>query len=705
MRIRPEDPDVVYTYDRTGRMISKIYAGAEPAGDIEHEWKFTWQGRLDTATAFVDDTPIIGIAKETFEYRTDGVATKIESDARVLTDTTWADYDEIARVVETTSTAFTHSIYEFDELSRRTAEVRGVDPADTTRPHTYAVAGSVVTEVTSDMDTTERVDYTWDNQGRASGRRVNVGGMVTDEAYQYGYHDRMLTLAIDDPERDPGCILSGIDSTNNNYSERETWAYRYSPSGLREQKRLMTDWVHDRNTCGTAPWTHYVLSGSGRPLVVYHGRQTSENPCTTDSFGLYDRRVYIYPFEFRAYGPDGVNVIFERDRDGEWVKRFVTKNRQGSIVGVNDADGYQDQALYENYGSRHNEWNRRTGWLDRERDYETSPNSAAHKLYDLDHRKYDQSSATFLSVDPLWMSNLYQGSYVYCEGDGINLVDPWGLAGEGGDGGITSEGGDTPGPGKGDSPTIQDGPSDYKRFSAEWWSFIGGYGGPWGSVGAGGGTGVTGGGTGGGSSSSAGGNNPGSKNNDNPSDKKASEHSLPPGMSKLNPGVYAQVNKPKSTDSWAYDVRPDRTEWVSSERSLREAANASQSKDYLEQPSLINNSNLVIFFKPESDMVIAGQTYSNSGAYALPPYTSWHYPIDGVRINNTETVQKVPNGVSVYFDGSSLRASDIVSWTWGVGADAFFNWFGIGNGQGEVSRAQLDDGWGGLFDTKVFSIW
>ncbi len=424
---RPTDPDVVYSYDKMGRMTSKVYANAEPAGDIEHEWKFTWQGRLDTAEAFVDVVPLVSIAKESFEYRTDGVATKFESDARVLTDTTWAEYDEIARVTETTSTAFTSSNYEFDVLSRRTNEIRGVDPADTTRPHTYVTTGTVITDVTSDMDTTERVDYTWDGQGRATGRRVNVGGIATDESYEYGYHDRMLTLAIDDPERAPGCTPVAVDSNNNNYSEFETWAYRYSPSGLREQKRLMTDWVHDRNTCGTAPWTHYVLSGSGRPLVVYHGRQTSENPCATDSFGIYDRRVYIYPFEFRAYGPDGVNVIFERDQYGEWVKRFVTHNRQGSIVGINDADGYQDQALYENYGSRHNDWDRRTGWLDRERDYETSPNSAAHKLYDLDHRRYDQSSATFLSVDPLWMSNLHQGSYVYCEGDGINLIDPWGL--------------------------------------------------------------------------------------------------------------------------------------------------------------------------------------------------------------------------------------------------------------------------------------
>jgi hypothetical protein len=54
-----------------------------------------------------------------------------------------------------------------------------------------------------------------------------------------------------------------------------------------------------------------------------------------------------------------------------------------------------------------------------------------HKLYDLDHRKYDAATAQFLSVDPLWSMFISSGSYVYCTGDAINNVDPWGLSGSG----------------------------------------------------------------------------------------------------------------------------------------------------------------------------------------------------------------------------------------------------------------------------------
>jgi hypothetical protein len=37
--------------------------------------------------------------------------------------------------------------------------------------------------------------------------------------------------------------------------------------------------------------------------VVYHGRQTSENPCSVEGLGFYDRRVHIYAYEYRVYGP------------------------------------------------------------------------------------------------------------------------------------------------------------------------------------------------------------------------------------------------------------------------------------------------------------------------------------------------------------------------------------------------------------------
>jgi hypothetical protein len=55
--------------------------------------------------------------------------------------------------------------------------------------------------------------------------------------------------------------------------------------------------------------------------------------------------------------------------------------------------------IHDDHGERVTVPQRRTGWLDRELDYETVPGHVRHKLYDLDHRKYDAATAQFLSVD------------------------------------------------------------------------------------------------------------------------------------------------------------------------------------------------------------------------------------------------------------------------------------------------------------------
>jgi RHS repeat-associated protein len=82
--------------------------------------------------------------------------------------------------------------------------------------------------------------------------------------------------------------------------------------------------------------------------------------------------------------------------------------------------------IHDDHGERVTVPQRRTGWLDRELDYETAPGHVRHKLYDLDHRKYDAASEQFLSVDPLWPMFISSGSCVYCTGDAVNNVDPWG---------------------------------------------------------------------------------------------------------------------------------------------------------------------------------------------------------------------------------------------------------------------------------------
>jgi hypothetical protein len=96
---------------------------------------------------------------------------------------------------------------------------------------------------------------------------------------------------------------------------------------------------------------------------------------------------------------DGLRIVFERNAQGAFIKRAVTLDEQGSITAVTDATGYSHAEIHEDHGERVTVPQRRTGWLDRELDYETAPGHVRHKLYDLDHRKYDGATALFLSVD------------------------------------------------------------------------------------------------------------------------------------------------------------------------------------------------------------------------------------------------------------------------------------------------------------------
>jgi len=296
--------------------------------------------------------------------------------------------------------------------------------------YVYMAVSTWISAVYDPAVTPDYITHLWDANGRVATRTIgSMTGMVT-ETTSFGYHDRLLNLVLTKPApTEIPCPLT-TPTAESNYSLKDSWTYRYGPGGIREQKRLMTSPQHDRMSCGVAPWVAYVLSPGGQQLAVYHGRQVSENTCAPAGFGYYERRVHIYPVEFRSYGPDGINVIFERNAGGVMTKRFVTTNNQGSIVSVTDNAGYEASAVYDNFGSPTNAYTRRTGWLDRERDFETSPLSDKHKLYDLEARKYDASTGQFLSVDPLWMQFLSSSSYVYCEGDPVNGIDPWGLAGE-----------------------------------------------------------------------------------------------------------------------------------------------------------------------------------------------------------------------------------------------------------------------------------
>ncbi len=195
--------------------------------------------------------------------------------------------------------------------------------------------------------------------------------------------------------------------------------------------------LHDSASCtGVLPWTYYVNDPSGLVLAVYHGRQMNRSqlgdgcpdPPTPPTEPT--RRVFIYPVECRSYGPDGVNVVYERENTGanagQWVRRYLTTDYQGTVLQAHDGNGDHVQH-YELFDAEKGQVARRTGWLDREIDWESSPLTDLYRTVDLVNRKYDPQRGVFLTSDPLWMMSADASSYHYAYHDPMNMIDPWGL--------------------------------------------------------------------------------------------------------------------------------------------------------------------------------------------------------------------------------------------------------------------------------------
>jgi len=264
------------------------------------------------------------------------------------------------------------------------------------------------------------------------------------EWFHYGYNDRLVKLqtqATLEPSS-PTCMVAPPISLSR--ATKTEWQYSYSPSGEREIKRLVRSPKTD-STCGSVyPWTYYLLGTNDEQQVVYHGRQISRADCDPAGIG---RRVFFYPVEYRSYGVDGVNIVWERNDNGTMVARFVGTDLQGSERYAVGKNAYQKVRDYLPFGVDVAVANdQRRGYLGKESDYETAPRYGVvhaglyhERLMDMSARKYSKTQGAFTSVDALWGLSIATSPYIYSHHDPINFADPSGY-GEITSGGSTGSG-------------------------------------------------------------------------------------------------------------------------------------------------------------------------------------------------------------------------------------------------------------------------
>jgi hypothetical protein len=59
-------------------------------------------------------------------------------------------------------------------------------------------------------------------------------------------------------------------------------------------------------------------------------------------------------------------------------------------------------------------------------------------------------------------------------------------------------------------------------------------------------------------------------------------------------------------------------------------------------PTVINNTNSTVYFKPETTMYMNGTLYEDNGSYPIGPYSSTNVPIDGINVQGN--IIKVTDG-------------------------------------------------------------
>ncbi len=457
---RPQDPDVVYGYDALDRLVTKTYPNVDGLGRaVEQSLTFNSRGMLTDAVVADPSAPPV-YSDESYARDNTGRITQRAVTAPPSGETWDVTYDDAGHIIDhNDQTDLTLWVvdevvnrrdiwknwlhrYEYEYLSPSTPNgITGVDP----------VVPTVDPSVTS----------TFDAAGRTVTRTVTVpsgaGFTSSTETYAYGYHGKTTSMRLNIATGLIGCVPTyPLPAT---FAPEQVWTYRYGPNGVREQRRLMMSPLHDSAGCtGVLPWTYYVNDPSGLVLAVYHGRQMKRShlgdgcpdPPTPPTEPT--RRVFIYPVEYRSYGPDGVNVVYERENygvnAGQWVKRYLTTDYQGTVLQAHDVNGDHEQH-YELFGAEKGQVARRTGWLDREIDWESSPLTDLYRTVDLVNRKYDPQRGVFLTSDPLWMMSADASSYHYAYHDPMNMIDPWGLSGEATNSGNPSAGGDDVGSGGG----------------------------------------------------------------------------------------------------------------------------------------------------------------------------------------------------------------------------------------------------------------
>lgn len=402
---RPANADVAYSYTKHGAINTKYYPQASARMDYTYHSTRLWL----TGISAKQELPFLPDANElqmTWSHDDAGIirAQTYKPQQQPEKKETYV-YDNAGRLTSWKAGSVITS-YNYDVMGNRLREQ--ITNPFTINSYTYGTAGGVnrLGRTRTERDGVERgsTQYSYNDDGAVTGMSTRGENQQLVETKQLQYNAFNQLYSYKRQQENGG----------GGFAE---YRYRYSPAGEREQKRLYSTNAPDDEE--RYMWCYYLLGADQRQLAVYNGQQTSSEDCGTGITG--ERRVYLYPDEYRTYGTAG-DVEIVTDKYG--MKQYLLSDHLGSTRMVITslglyAEPYDYKAFGEEIGINSNR--RRNEYIGNEKDPESL-------LSDFGLRKYDDQTGRFLSIDPMWESFPGQSPYSYSFNSPIVLKDPNGDA-------------------------------------------------------------------------------------------------------------------------------------------------------------------------------------------------------------------------------------------------------------------------------------
>jgi RHS repeat-associated protein len=415
VRALNQQPDIVYSYTKTGQVQQMAY----PPVNAYVEYAYNHRKWLDSIVAHTGSVPTTGnlLFKQVLAYDPSGQVTQQRYQHGTAPEQKQEyAYDSLDRLTKwTQNNGADATSYTYDAVGNRTKMTESFVPSPdnygittgknqlTSRSRHNALYGDTITNYRYDANGAMVYrELTIDSsQGSWPGRTPKPSkiGLRFKEEDRYSYRG----------------LLNRVFRTDSN-NVASDWRYRYSPSGEREQKRMVYTSAWD--SVMPYPWVYYLLGGGNAQLAVYHGQQTSGTGMCGDS----GRRVYIYPTEYLTYGVGpGMNVV----TGPTGAKSYRIADHIGSTRTMIGAGG-ATATDYEPYGRPLGAGavtGERKGFIDKENDRETANDNAGV-------RSLDPRPGRFTSIDPLAEKFPGQSPYVYSYNNPLRFIDNDGRAGK-----------------------------------------------------------------------------------------------------------------------------------------------------------------------------------------------------------------------------------------------------------------------------------